>query len=85
MAMYTAKYKVLDIYKNSHTETICGKNKEKIRKSIADKATEEQPIVWAIYDSCGVCINGGVARPGRGKSTIWEEDSKDRMAHTLFK
>ena len=84
MAMYTAQYKVLDIYKTRPTEAICGKSKEKIRKDIVANATEEQPIVWAIFDSCGVCVNGGVARPGRGNSTIWKEEDRDRLAHTLF-
>lgn len=85
---YTAQYKEFDITKpfgSIKATIVWGKNKEKIRKDIAAKATEEKPIVWAIFNRNGVCVNGGVARPGRGNSAVWAEESRSRMAKVIFK
>lgn len=84
---YTALYKVFYIYNDKEIE-ICqkeGNNKATLYKEIKAIATAEQPIVWAIYDRCGVCVSGGVANSIRGVGAVWAAERCVRLAKCIFK
>lgn len=84
---YKALYKEFNLFKPLRAvENNCveGNNKEEIRRQIASLSTEEKPLVWAIFNSCGECVCGGVVKKQRGESVRWDEFNRERMAKCFF-
>jgi len=84
---YTALYKVFDIRKTTKKaacEKIVGSNKEKLRQEIYTHITAEMPIVWAIFDSGGQCVSGGIAAARVTETTIWSKRYIKDIAPRFF-